>query len=151
MYETLIAYSLGAILSGGMVHAARFMPTRIEQRYWTIFAAIVFVGFPPFPLTNGDLAGFWYELAVYGVVLALLIASRWLPASLAILYLAHGAWDLMHLTAAVTIDKPDWITQICVPFDWVVGIYVLSRLGPWRRGRPDSHPQPTPHQEERET
>lgn len=134
-YELLSTYFLGAFLALAMAFSSRFMPARLEQRYWTIIIAVVVLGFPPFPMAKGDMAGFWFELAACGVFLAFLVASRWVPAMLAVLSFSHGLWDLMHLLEVVAIDKPTWLTQFCVPYDWIVSAYLFSRLGVWREAR----------------
>ncbi|HBP18942.1 MAG TPA: hypothetical protein DEA08_14290 [Planctomycetes bacterium] len=141
MYETVLTYLFGAWLAAMMCYASRFMPTRNERRYWTLVATLVMFAFPFFPLFEGDSAGVRYELAALGAFFALLIASRWVAALLAVVFFLHGSWDLLHLTTAVAVEKPDWLARFCVPFDWIVAVYVFTRQEAWRKGRPGMHPE----------
>jgi hypothetical protein len=47
---------------------------------------------------------------------------------LALGYLGHGLWDLIHHRRAVDTVMPWWYVPFCVGYDFVVAIYVFVRF-----------------------
>jgi hypothetical protein len=132
-YQHVFPYGLGVFLGVAIIYAARRM--RSDERWFlTWLMAVVVVGFVGFPLAAGDTRGIAAEVVVI-VVLGALLAWSWLRRSallLALVYIAHGASDVAHLIGDVSPANPAWIHQFCVPFDWLLGAYVLVRRSSWR-------------------
>jgi hypothetical protein len=43
----------------------------------------------------------------------------------------------MYLLCHVPVDKPRWVVELCVPYDWLLGGYLMTRVRTWgavRRG-----------------
>ncbi len=53
------------------------------------------------------------------------------PGSLAAVYIAHGASDRVHPVGDVSPANPRWLHEMCVPFDWLLGAWVLFRGPVW--------------------
>ena len=133
MYEILFPYLLGVMLAWITWQGARRLSPRSESRYFTSIITIVTLGFVGFPIEDGDAVGFAYELGALLVFVVLIILSRKVAlVLLPVVWFAHGAWDLVHLLTCVSPSNPQWIHQLCVPFDWILGFYIASRAAPWR-------------------
>lgn len=130
MYTTLFPYVFGAILAYLMVRPERRVSRLGELRFLRSFMVGVAVAFIGFPLSSGDLTGAGYELAALVACLLLLAGTRGTMALLAVTYFVHGLWDLAFLAGWVPVDKPAWICEICVPFDWLIAAYVAYLV--WR-------------------
>ena len=135
MYETVFPYLLGGILAWVTCHPARTLDPRAELRFFTAIMTMVALGFIGFPLEAGNHEGVVYEL-VAGILFIMLIvlSQRTAPVLLAVTFLAHGAWDLAYLLGIVPSDKPEWVVELCVPYDWLVAAYLFSRTSLWSRG-----------------
>ena len=80
--------------------------------------------------------GFAYELGALLVFVVLIILSRKVSlVLLPLVWFAHGAWDLAYLLGHVRVDKPEWVVQLCVPYDWLLAAYIFSRLPAWGTAR----------------
>ena len=133
MYETLAPYVLGAVLGFITCFPARRLDPAVERTFFTAIMTFVAVGFIGFPLERGHWPGVLHE----GVAMALFLVgiglSRWWdPAMLALTFFVHGAWDLAWLVGTIDSIKPNWLTEFCVPYDWVLAAYLLSRRQIWR-------------------
>ena len=95
---------------------------------------IVAIGFVGFPLEHGDLEAAALEFVVLVVLLCLIILSKRgaFIALLPIAWFAHGLWDLIYLLDLLRLDKPVWVVQLCVPYDWLIAAYLFSRISTWR-------------------
>ncbi len=129
MYTTLFPYTFGAILAYLMVRPNRRLSRPAELRFLRAFMVGVALAFIGFPLSSGDLTGAGYELAAMVACLLLLVGTRTTMALLAVTYFGHGVWDLAFLGGWVPIDKPAWICEICVSFDWLIAAYVAYLVG----------------------
>ena len=133
MYESLSAYILGIALAVITCFPARTLAPRTEQRFFSVIMIFVAVGFFGFPLERGDMLGTLSELLAMAFFLAGVVASAlWNPLFLPLTFLAHGAWDLAYLAGASHSVKPDWLVELCVPYDWLVAGYLFTRVGTWR-------------------
>jgi hypothetical protein len=96
--------------------------------------AVIALGFIGFPLQHGERVAVGYEFAVLVVLVSLILLSR-LPGLIFLLPIAwfsHGLWDLAHLMQLLPLDKPGWVVQLCVSYDWLVAICLFGRFATWR-------------------
>ena len=136
MYETIFPFALGVLMAWITWYPARYLDARREQGYFTTIIAIVAVGFVGFPLEDGDSRAIVYELGAMVVFVVLIILSKKANVLLLpVVWFAHGAWDLAYLVGQVPVDKPLWVVQLCVPYDWLLGGYLLGRVSAWRGSR----------------
>ena len=133
MYESLSAYILGMALAVITCFPARTLAPRTERRFFSVIMIFVAMGFFGFPLEQGDALGTLSELLAMAVFLVGVLASAlWNPLFLPLTFLAHGTWDLAYLVGASHSVKPDWLVELCVPYDWTVAAYLFTRVGIWR-------------------
>ena len=134
LYHQLFAYGVGAFLAAVFAYAAERM--RADERWlFTWVIGVVVIGFTGFPLGVADWSAVWNEAAIL-FALGGLLAVSWFRRSSALLglvYLAHGASDVAHLVLDLSPANPTWIHEFCIPFDWLLGVYVLWRGRHWRR------------------
>ena len=134
LYHELFAYGLGAFLAVAVIYAAERMQS--DQRWlFTWVIAIVILGFLGFPVAVADWSATGVEAAIIVVLGGLLVIS-WFRSSavlLGIVYLGHGASDLVHLALELSPSNPQWLHEMCVPFDWLLGVYILVRRRQWSR------------------
>jgi hypothetical protein len=113
-----------------------WMKPTTEQRFFTVVMVAVALLFVGFPAEVGDRVGVVSESIAMAVFLALAGLSMVLhPVWLAVTFLAHGGWDLAYLVGMAPTSKPDWTAQFCVPYDWIVAAYLLTRVKRWKAAR----------------
>ena len=133
MYLTVFPYILGIFLAWITWYPARHLPARSEQWYFTIIITIVAFGFIGFPMEQVNLKGVIYELSALMVFVILIGLSKTVSVILLpLVWFAHGAWDLAFLLGFVPVDKPYWVVQLCLPYDWLLAAYLLYRTLIWR-------------------
>ena len=95
---------------------------------------IVALGFIGFPLQHGELSAAALEFVILVILLGLIYFSKRpaLAVLLPIAWFTHGLWDLTYLLGLLRLDKPDWVVQLCVPYDWLIAAYLFGRIARWR-------------------
>ena len=89
--------------------------------------ASVYLGYA---LNDGRLRPFQVEYVgmVVFAALATIALARHSALLLAVGYLGHGLWDLIHHGRGVDVRMPWWYVPLCLGYDTVVAIYVLIRF-----------------------
>ncbi|HET7516477.1 MAG TPA: DUF6010 family protein [Actinomycetes bacterium] len=89
--------------------------------------ASVYLGYA---LADGRLRAFQVEYVgmVVFTALATVALARGSSVLLALGYLGHGLWDLLHHRRGVEVHMPWWYVPVCLGYDTVVAIYVLARF-----------------------
>jgi hypothetical protein len=89
--------------------------------------ASVYLGYA---LADGRLRAFQVEYVgmVAFAALATIDLARHSALLLALGYLGHGLWDLLHHRGGVDVRMPGWYVPLCLGYDTVVAIYVLVRF-----------------------
>jgi hypothetical protein len=89
--------------------------------------ASVYLGYA---LADGRLRAFQVEYVgiVAFTALATIALARHSAVLLALGYLTHGLWDLLHHRRGVEVRMPWWYVPLCLGYDTVVAIYVLIRF-----------------------
>ena len=89
--------------------------------------ASVYLGYA---LGDGRLRAFQVEYVgmVAFAALATVALARDSAVLLALGYLGHGLWDLLHHRRGVDTRMPWWYVPLCLSYDAVVAIYVLVRF-----------------------
>lgn len=139
MYEMMFPYVVGVLMAWITWYPARHLDARTEQWYFTVIITIVALGFIGFPIEDGDPAAILYELGALLVLVTLIILSRKVAlVLLPVVWFAHGTWDLLYLIGFIPVDKPDWVVQLCVPYDWLLSAYLFRRVSTWRSASADT-------------
>jgi hypothetical protein len=89
--------------------------------------ASVYLGYA---LADGRLRAFQVEYVgiVAFTALATIALARDSALLLALGYLGHGLWDLVHHRRGVEVRIPWWYVPLCLSYDTVLAIYVLVRF-----------------------
>ena len=134
MYDAVFPFVLGVFMAWITWFPARYLDAATERRFFTTIITIVALGFIGFPVQQGDLAALALEAALATILLILVLLSRKesLVLLLPIAWFLHGAWDLVFLLGLVPVDKPLWVVQLCVPYDWLLAGYLFRRVGVWQ-------------------
>jgi hypothetical protein len=89
--------------------------------------ACVYLGYA---LADGRLRAFQVEylgIVAFGAVATLALA-RGSALLLALGYLGHGLWDLLHHRREAEVRMPWWYVPLCLGYDTVVALYILVRF-----------------------
>jgi hypothetical protein len=118
-----LACAFAGVLASGIVSA----PLSLHA---LLLAAIawVYVGFALLDGRQGNVAleGF-VAFAFLALALLSLIYSPYLIAAG---FVAHGLWDLIHHSRAVTTSVPTWYPRFCAMYDFAyAGLFVVLGLG----------------------
>ena len=126
---------LAALVAGVIFGAATLIiPTLLSQD--TAFGllaillgmiASVYLGYA---LADGRLRAFQVEYVgmVVFAALATIALARHSAVLLALGYLGHGLWDLLHHRRGVEVRMPWWYVPLCLGYDTVVALYVVARF-----------------------
>lgn len=133
IYESAFPYILGVLIAWVTWYPARRLTARSEQWYFTVIITAVAIGFIGFPIEDGNIRGILYELLALIVFIVLIVMSKSATMLLLpVVWFAHGAWDLAYLLEFVPVDKPAWVVQLCVSYDWLLAGYLFYRVPAWR-------------------
>jgi hypothetical protein len=134
MFEQSFAYFVGVLMALVTIYPSRALDPHRERRFLTVVIAVVILGFIGFPIGQGDSVGFAWELTALVALGAVTLGSLRSPWLLVAAWFGHGLWDLLFLIGYAPVHKPLWVTQLCVPYDWILAAYIVSRLPKWRAG-----------------
>jgi len=82
-------------------------------------------------LPTGNANTLLLEIAVSVPLLCLVLAGQWKSLKFtAVAFLAHGIWDLLHVTAGMGANAGTNFPVLCVAYDWVIAVYLWWWLAP---------------------
>jgi uncharacterized membrane protein len=126
-FSTLLRpIGIGAALAGCTYVAASLLPAEVRLPVHAVLLAgiaAVYVGFAiadgrtPFLVMQGAGVLAFGALAVAGLSVH--------TGFLAVGYLLHGIWDLLHHRTDVPGRQAPWYIPLCLAYDWIVGAYLL--------------------------
>ena len=87
------------------------------------FIAAVYLGFA---FADGSRKAIIVESIVAGIFLLAAMCGLFLsPLILAVGYIVHGFWDLLHHPKAIETKVAPWYPPFCAVYDWAIAIYIL--------------------------
>jgi hypothetical protein len=126
-----IGYFIGILWATQVILIIRLIPQNAAKKILLATMIFVVLLFLFDQITRQDTHGILLESCVLGVELGLVfLASRFDFRWLALAFILHGCWDLMDILETISIEKPLINSQICVPYDWMIGIFIL--LNKWK-------------------
>ena len=131
MYEQAIPFIWGAALAWATWYPARRLSAVTQRWFFTFIITLVSFSFVGLPLEDGNWEGAVYELAALTVFVVLILVSWKRVEVLPVVWFLHGAWDLASLLGLVPVDKPLWMVQFCVPYDWLLAAYLITQVSSW--------------------
>ena len=139
----VILYTVVGLMAalGTICISRKMFPPKSEQIFYAMFLILIALFYLAFMAYFGDETAWRLEgSAIVGFIVLGLLGTR-LPSLLAIGYVLHGAWDLLHelqAHGAVSAFGPGQLTAIplaygifCAAFDFAVAGYCYKRRAEW--------------------
>ena len=126
----LAALVAGVILGGVTLLIPSLLPRDTAFGLLAILLGMIASVYLGYALSDGRLRAFQVEYVgiVAFTALATIALARPSGVLLALGYLAHGLWDLVHHRRGVDTRMPWWYVPVCLGYDTVVALYVLVRF-----------------------
>jgi len=124
-----MAYTLP--FAGGIVAAlvnigiTTRLPAKKAAEYYNLFMAATAAVYIGSALAAGNPNTLVLEIVVSAALFALAVAGQWSSLKFtALAFLAHGTWDLLHVTLRLGADAGADFPVVCVAYDWMVAGYL---------------------------
>jgi hypothetical protein len=126
----LAALVAGTVLGGATLIIPSLLPRDTAFGLLAILLGMIASVYLGYALNDGRLRAFQVEYVgmVAFAALATMALARNSALLLALGYLGHGLWDLLHHRHGVEVRMPWWYVPVCLGYDTVVAIYVLARF-----------------------
>jgi hypothetical protein len=126
----LAALVAGVILGGATLVILSLLSADIALGLLAILLGMIASVYLGYALADGRLRAFQVEYVgmVAFTALATIALTRQSAVLLALGYLGHGLWDLLHHRRGLEVRMPWWYVPLCLGYDTVVAIYVLIRF-----------------------
>jgi hypothetical protein len=122
------AYLIGILWSAQYLSALHFVAPNLAKKLLVVTMWFVVSIFLFTQVIGQDMQGILLESGVLVVQVGLIYAAKKYDFRfLALAFFLHGCWDFFHIFNQETIHKPVIYSQICVPYDWLVAIYIVWR------------------------
>ena len=102
----------------------RLAPGKAAEFYNLLMAATaaVYIGSALAPGNTNTLA---LETALSAVLFSLALVGQWHSLKFtAVAFLAHGSWDLLHVTMGLGANAGTNFPVVCVAYDWLIAGYL---------------------------
>jgi hypothetical protein len=122
------AYFIGVLWSAQYLSALHFVALNLAKKLLVVTMWFVVSIFLFTQIIGQEIQGILLESGVLIVQVGLIYAAKKYDFRfLALAFFLHGCWDFFHILNQETIHKPVIYSQICVPYDWLMAIYILWR------------------------
>ena len=121
------ALPFAAGVTAGVVNIliARTLPRRRAAEFFNLFMAATSAFYFGSALPEGNATTLVVETVLGAGLFALAFAGQWYSLKFtAIAFVAHGAWDLAHVTLGLGANAGTVFPVICVAYDWVIAGYL---------------------------
>ncbi|WP_425147310.1 DUF6010 family protein [Deinococcus sp.] len=122
--------AVGLLLAALTLALAGLLPSASALEWLTVVLAVVAAVYVGFGLQDTRRAVVVTEIAYAVFTLGLALGGLWVaPWLLALGYLLHGGWDMLHFWRRPVIGTrlPWWYAAFCLTYDWPVAAYSLWR------------------------
>ena len=139
----LILYAVVGLMAAlGTIYISRKMfPPKSEQIFYAMFLILIALFYLAFMAYFGAGTAWRVECTAIVAFIVLALLGMRLPSLLAMGYVLHGAWDLLHelqAHGAMSAFEPGQLTAIplaygvfCAAFDFLVAGYCYKRRDEW--------------------
>jgi hypothetical protein len=126
----LAALVAGTVLGGATLLIPSLLSRNTAFGLLAILLGMIASVYLGYALADGRLRAFQVEYVgmVIFAALATVALAQGSALLLALGYLGHGLWDLLHHRREVEVRMPWWYVPVCLGYDTVVAIYVLIRF-----------------------
>jgi hypothetical protein len=107
------------------------LPPRKAAEFYNLFMAATAAFYFGSALPTGNPNTLLLEIAISVPLLCLVLAGQWKSLKFtAAAFVAHGIWDLLHVTEGMGANAGTNFPVLCVAYDWVVAGYLWLWLAP---------------------
>jgi hypothetical protein len=107
------------------------LPPQRAAEFYNLFMAATAAFYFGSALSSGNLNTLMLEIAVSGTLFCLALAGQWKALKFtAAAFVAHGIWDLLHVTAGMGANAGASFPVLCVAYDWLIAGYLWWWLAP---------------------
>jgi hypothetical protein len=101
------------------------LPVRKAAEFYNLFMAATAAVYIGSALAGGNIHTLVLETALSAALFALALAGQWSSLRFtALAFLAHGAWDLLHVTRGMGANAGVDFPVVCVAYDWLIAGYL---------------------------
>jgi hypothetical protein len=126
--EEIDNYMIGVLWAAQFLYVVNFVENTLAKKVMINTMWFVVGLFLLNQITELEVRGITLESAMFLLQVGLIFLSKKYNFQyLALAFFIHGAWDLVHIFDQEFIHKPLIYSQVCVPYDWMVGAYILWR------------------------
>lgn len=129
--------SYGLPFAGGIVAALANiaitwrLPPQRAAGFYNLFMAATAAFYFGSALPSGNVNTLLLEIAISVPLFCLALAGEWKSLKFtAAAFLAHGIWDLLHVTEGMGANAGTNFPMVCVAYDWVIAGYLWWWLAP---------------------
>jgi hypothetical protein len=120
-----LPFAAGVIAAVVNILIARALPRRRAAEFFNLFMAATSAFYFGSALPSGNETTLVLEIALGAGLFALAFAGQWRSLKFtAVAFVAHGAWDLAHVTLGLGANAGTVFPVICVAYDWVIAGYL---------------------------
>jgi hypothetical protein len=101
------------------------LPAKKAAEFYNLFMAATAAVYIGIALTAGSVDTLVLETVLSAALFALALAGQWSSLKFtALAFLAHGAWDLLHVTMGMGANAGTDFPVVCVAYDWLIAGYL---------------------------
>jgi uncharacterized protein DUF6010 len=101
------------------------LPVKKAAEFYNLFMAATATVYIGSALSAGNANTLVLETALSAALFALAVAGQWRTLKFtAVAFLAHGAWDLLHVTEGMGANAGVDFPVVCVAYDWLIAGYL---------------------------
>jgi hypothetical protein len=101
------------------------LPAKKAAEFYNLFMAATAAVYIGSALTAGSVDTLVLETVLSAALFALALAGQWSSLKFtALAFLAHGAWDLLHVTMGMGANAGTDFPVVCVAYDWLIAGYL---------------------------
>ena len=120
-----LPFAAGLIAALVNILIARTLPRKRAAEFFNLFMAATSAFYFGSALPAGNASILVVEIAISAMLFGLAFAGQWWSLKFtAIAFVAHGAWDLAHVTLGLGANAGTVFPVICVAYDWMIAGYL---------------------------
>ena len=101
------------------------LPVQRAAEFYNLFMAATAAVYIGSALAAGNASTLVLETVLAAALFGLVLAGQWSSLKFtALAFLAHGTWDLLHVTRGLGANAGADFPVVCVAYDWVIASYL---------------------------
>ena len=120
-----LPFAGGIVAALANVAVTSRLPAKKAAEFFNLFMAATAAVYIGSALAAGGTNTLLLEIVLSAVLFALALAGQWSSLKFtALAFLAHGAWDLLHVTMGMGANAGPDFPVLCVGYDWLIAGYL---------------------------